>query len=498
MVIQKNVPTAKSDQNKPIEQKQNESQGAELIKLCTESGISFFLDDFNDSYASNPVGDHIELIQLKSKEFKYLLNRKYYDAYGKLLSSDAAIQVTTLFMAKAAHESNTRTLYRRVGLFNGNFYYDLVDSKWRAIEISKTGFRVLNKQPLLFQRTKNMNQQVIPSQSGSLSLFKKHFRFKQEHDRLLFIVYLVSCFIPDIPHPLLVFAGEKGAAKSTTMRMVRKIVDPARSDLMSLPSSDENLILSLANNYMSSFDNLDRITPDKSDLLCMASTGGAISKRTLYSDAEDTIISFKRCVTLNGINVVVSRPDLLDRSIILQLRRVPTDKRKTENEIWKDFDTDLPQLLGWCFITLSKAMGIYPNLVLKELPRMADFAKWGYAIAEAAGYSGQDFIDAYNKNQLQLNEEVLANDPVAAAILAFMNNKASWKGDWTTLLSTLDVLAKQKKININQKSWPRAAHSLSRKMNEIKSNLEQAGISFEIRRNSTKELTFYNQNVSAK
>ena len=42
-------------------------------------------------------------------------------------------------------------------------------------------------------------------------------------------------------------------------------------------------------------------------------------------------------------------------------------------------------MIGGAFTLLSKAMAIYPHVELNELFRMADFTRWGYAVAEAAG-----------------------------------------------------------------------------------------------------------------
>ena len=41
---------------------------------------------------------------------------------------------------------------------------------------------------------------------------------------------------------------------------------------------------------------------------------GAI-KRELYTDDEDVIYNFIRCIGINGINIGGLKPDLLDRSI---------------------------------------------------------------------------------------------------------------------------------------------------------------------------------------
>ena len=52
-------------------------------------------------------------------------------------------------------------------------------------------------------------------------------------------------------------------------------------------------------------------------------------------------------------------------------------------------------------------MAIRPAIRLSGRPRMADFAEWGCAIAEALGHSQNEFLDAYSDNTNSRNEEAL-------------------------------------------------------------------------------------------
>lgn len=471
-----------------------ETQAEALIDLCND--IECFRNEMDEPCAGIKINGHTEIMKMQSRRFKLYLHKLYYDAFMKPPNADSVQQALGHLESKAMFEGVGHKLARRVGELNDAYYYDLANDNWEAVRIDKEGFRVLSQPPLLFFRTKNMRDQAVPDPTGSLDLVKKHFRFRSEDDLILFSVYLVSCFIPNIPHPLLVLAGEKGAAKSTSLRMLRAIVDPAKSDLTALPTSRDDLVISLANNYMPCFDNLDTLSAEKSDLLCMACTGGSFSKRTLYTNDDETIINFQRCVALNGTNVVVTRSDLMDRSIVLQVSRISPAERKDEKQVWRDFNRDLPKMLGGCLNTLSKAISIRPSVKIANLPRMADFAKWGFAIAEAAGIGGERFLEAYSRNQMRSNEEILSSHPVALTLIRFMRNKRIWQGDWTTLLEKLEKVAEKMNIRVHQKSWPAAPHALSRRMNDLKSNLEQAGIFFDTRKNDTKILTLTNVNVS--
>ena len=262
------------------------------------------------------------------------------------------------------------------------------------------------------------------------------------------------------------------------MRKIRKLIDPAIRETMVLPKSIDELTLQLNKNYMPSYDNIDYLTNEISDILCMAATGGGISKRELYTNDEEIILSFRRCVVLNGINNVVSRPDIVDRSVIAELERIEKQERKDEATLWQEFDRDRPSILGGMFDALAKAMTIYPTISVKELPRMADYAKWGYAIAEALGLGGQKFLDAYNRNQDRVNQEVIADHPVASAVVAFMADRKEWTGTVAALLGNLNEMAHKENMDTKDRLWPKRANILGRRLNEVKSNLQDMGICF--------------------
>src|ERR1051325_1516252 len=125
-----------------------------------------------------------------------------------------------------------------------------------------------------------------------------------------------------------------------------------------------------------------------------AVTGIGNSKRRLYTDDEDVIYRYKRCIMLNGINISLTEPDALDRSILTEVARISNEERKEWTEVMAEFDQLKPKLFAFILDRLSKALQIKPNLQLKNLPRMADFAIWGEAIARAMGYGEMGLIQA--------------------------------------------------------------------------------------------------------
>lgn len=473
------------------------SQADMLIRVG--SNAELFSDDIEERYALVNVNQHNEAYKIDSRNFQLWLTKKFFEETGKAPGTDAMNQALGVFHMKAMFNGNKKNLSKRCAKFEGKIYYDLADENWRVVEVSKSGWSVINDAPILFAKNKNMKAQVMPEEFEDLKILNKHFRFKDKEDEILHMVDIVSKFIPDIGHPISVLFGEKGSSKTTSMKKDRSIIDPAQRDVISLPKSKEELALILSNNYFPCFDNLDNISPEKSDMLCMAATGGGFSKRKLYTDDEEVILYFKIPVSLNGINVVATRADLLDRSILLELERIPAEERKEENVIWDEFNNDKPKILGAIFITLSKAMRIYDDIKLDRLGRMADFTRWGYAIAEAAGIGGEKFLNAYINNQNRANEEALESNPIALAIIKLMNELVSnsWEGTITKLLWELNRVATRENINTYSKLWAKEANVLSRRLKEIKSNLEQVGINYVIKHHSEgKVITIINTNTN--
>lgn len=235
----------------------------------------------------------------------------------------------------------------------------------------------------------------------------------------------------------------------------------------------------LSNSYMVCFDNLSALNQEMSDLLCMAVTGGSLSKRALFTNNDEFIISLKRKVVITGILPVAKQSDLLDRSIIIELERVPDHLQVGEEVIRQRFEKDLPDILGICFQILSKALAIVDTLTFDRLPRMADFSRYGYAIAEAMGVEGQQFMDAYTHNQKMGVSVAIEANALAQAIVAFMQNRNEWQGKASDLLETLEHVCVNQHIDKSHHSFPKSASQLSQKVKLIKVDLEVKGIGVE-------------------
>jgi len=264
------------------------------------------------------------------------------------------------------------------------------------------------------------------------------------------------------------------------------LVDPGVVKTFSFPRGIDELIQQLAHNQVVFYDNISIIKDYISDQLCRAVSGSGSSKRQLYTDDDDIIHTFKRSVGFNGINLGATKPDLLDRGLIIELERIDENKQLKPEGLWKQFEELRSQLLGYIFDILAKVLewknnANGPQLNLTRLPRMAEFAEYGEMISRCMGNPSNLFINAYYKNIKLQSQEVLDSSVLASPILQLLVNRndEKWIGTPTELLSDLEYCAEQLKINTHSKLWPKSANVLSRRLKEIKINLKQICIEIE-------------------
>lgn len=454
-----------------------------LEAILSNKNIVLFHDEQKNGYISLEIEGHQEILSLKSKAMKRWVAHQIYTTQRKAPSGEIIKNVLSVLEGKALFEGEEIQLQNRVSWYNNELFYDLTNSNHQVVKINKDGWEVLDKAPIIFKRYPHNKTQVVPSKTGDINLLLNYVNIASPEHRLLLLVFLVSCFVPGIPHAMLVIFGAQGSSKSTLSKLARLLVDPSLIEVASFPHNQKELIQALAHHYFLFFDNVSHINEEESDTLCKAITGGGYTKRELYSDDEDIIYSFMRCIGMNGINLVTTRPDLLERSLLLELERIDSSNRKTENELYQSFFTDLPVILGGVFDVLVKALKIKPEIKIELNHRMADWTLWGCAIAEALGYSKEEFLNAYQNNLTKQNEMLLNDNVVATAIITFMEDQEQWKSTPTILLDKLVSHAMLKDIDTREKYWPKGAGALSRKLNELSTPLKQMGYSITISTN---------------
>ena len=478
---------------------EDKSQSHILIELAHANASLFFKDQHGIAFALIVLKqDRRELVEVESNKFRRFLAKLFYDNHKGIAKTEHINNAIQILQANIEYDGQTIPLSLRVAWKEDSICYDLADDKWRYVKITKDGWQIKdNDASILFGRH-NQVAQVLPNRNYEPDILDKFMRLtnvKDDKDKLLLKVYTISLLVPDIAHAMLIVHGEQGAAKSLLQRLIKQLIDPSRPILLTIHANRDEFVQQLSHNYVAYYDNVKNVPKWFTDEACKAVTGIGQTKRKLYTNDEDIVYEYKRCLGFSGINICLTEPDALDRSILIELMRIPRDKRKLESQILAEFEQIKPDVLGYTFDVLVKALQIKSNLQLNDLPRMADFALWAEAISQAMGYKPLEFINAYYENIGRQNIEAIESHPLAHTIAKYFEEEENegqdqgpkvLQGSPMEILDALEAFTQSHKISTDNKQWPKSPSALSRRLNQIRSNLlEGLGIEVTISRTTT-------------
>ncbi len=445
------------------------SVATKIIELCNDRGVELFHNG-DRAFASIIVNEHRETHKVPSAAFRRWLGREYYAAYQKAPNAAGVSDAMNVLAAKATHDGPELPVAVRVAEHGGDFYLDLADESWRAIKVTRDGWRVVDAPPVRFLRPRGVRALPCPEQGGALQELRELLNLQDDDDWALALAWLVAALRPTGPYPVLALSGEQGSGKTGACKHLRKIIDPNDAELRAEPRDPRDLIIAATNGWCVALDNVSKLDPQLSDSICRLATGGGLATRELYSDAEETIFSACRPVLLNGIGNVARRSDLLDRSIALTLPTIDEDRRLPEADLNRRFDDARPRILGALLDAVSAAMKRLPSIRLNKLPRMADFALWAVAAEPALGLPDGAFLRAYWANIGSANEAAIEAHPVGPVLLVFMESRETWCGTSGELLESLKCPSTVKH------DWPQSPQALSAVLRRLAPNLRRAGV----------------------
>jgi hypothetical protein len=412
-----------------------------------------------------------KVIPIENRAFERKLRVDFLEEKKSPPQTEAIRQILPI-IEETALKGDQIKLYNRVGKNMSAFYYDLGGDK--VVTVNKKSWETTEITQPLFKNLPHQQVQSEPKGGGNLNMIFDFINVKDEELRLLLKVYLVTCFIPEIPHPILYLRGGQGSGKTFASKIIKSLVDPSAVPVIGLLNEQE-LIQTLSHHYYVCFDNLSKLPQWASDVLCRACTGEGYQKRKLYTNDESVIYNFRRCILLNGIVDVINRPDLMDRTILMKLGNIDSKNRKPEESLMNEFDKAKPLILGACFNVLSKAMRYGRKQI--EHDRLADFYSWGVKIARALGYKEKDFKEAIKKNSLRQNLEIISANTFIRTIIEFMKNQKEWEGTMKELYQSLEASPLENSFDY---TFPRHWNKMREPLERFKPVLNSEGIEFTI------------------
>lgn len=384
---------------------------------------------------------------------------------------------------------------------DGTIWVDLADRVGRYAHVTPKGVRIEDKSPVSFFKPNGMlamPSPIIPSSDEECKAawdeFWDHLQLGEtDHDpKVAIFAWLMSAARPETLHTSLatakqpftrysigVVTSEHGAGKTSRQDAIRILVDPHAQANEKIHEKLDDVTIYCENTAVASFDNVSYIDGEMSNHFCRIATGSGSSKRTLFSDRDLTVFSCAKPIIMNGITDIVSRLDLLDRSVLIRLPKVT--KRMTDTEVAEAYQRIHARVLGALFHSMSRALRDAKTTVV-ENARMIESAQWAAAAEQVAGFEAKSVEKCYQATSDHAAATV-AEEPIVRALLAVIDEGKSIEGMAADILDKLTEHEKSK-LDKNEKlpeKWPKDHKALRSFLDRNKSALGLLGISIEVK-----------------
>ena len=455
---------------------ESDNPAAELVRLTCER-CELWHDSEGRGYASfeqeYEEQTHQEHWEINSSGFGEWLARLAHVELNVPLSGETLNTVKNTLNGKAKFDGREHPVFRRVGKTEMGYWIDICDGHWQAVCVTPAGWSISSSPMVRFVRGATARPLPMPLKDGTETPLWGLLNIPAE-DQSMVLAWILECYRCDTPYPLLEITGEQGSAKSSNQTLLRSLIDPNEVMLRGRPKTVEDIYVSAKNNHLLSFENLSSITSEISDALCTVSTGGGTAGRTLYTNAEETILKAHNPIILNGIGAVVLRQDLLDRTIGTCLPVI--QKRRTEQELQQAVSDQLPKIFGGILTLFADTLAILPSVEIpaEELPRMADFAMLGEAMFRALGEPSGEWLAAYRNHRKNSVRRTIDSSVVAVCCLKFIENDQQHEGTVKRLLEKLNAI-RETGIEHNE-YWPKSPRGLGDQLRRIAPSMRLVGV----------------------
>jgi hypothetical protein len=414
---------------------------------------------------------------VSSREFKSWITGEYYRDMGEGLTTESMNTILATIHAIAAHDSPEMPVsQQRIAAFGGRYYLYLADENQTVIEYSASGWHICENSPVKFVFDKYKAPLPIPRREGKIDKLWDLTRISDKADRLIVTITLVKGLVPGGTDPILAISGYASSGKTTSANYLRSLIDPFTKGkvLSKLPESSDHIAIHAQRRRILAIDNVSIISADQSDFLCTMSTGGGISKRELFSNQDEIILDVQNLIILTSIGNVVTKPDLLERSIVIDLTRITSEDRESEADLANGFDRGHGDMLGGLLNITVAALHHRDTTECPKYTRMTEFAHLGEGVQGYLKYAIGSVERRMAAGADIANEIAIESSPVASTLMSWIStHEGTWQGSASDLLNILKSHAKKSEL---AGTLPKTANSLSGELKKVESALFQSGI----------------------
>lgn len=455
--------------------------------------LDVFLGQDGKAYATMQEAPNAYALAVGSRLLNNEVRRLAHEANFALRRNDLH-DLNDHLKAHAEMSGKRRNVCYRVASIPDGIEIDIGDSHHTHVRVTPGNVEIVPAgSDTLFFRTPSSLAMVLPAEEGNLGLLNKYLNMS-DLSKVLFIAWLSYTLahpkIATSKFPILVLQGNQGTGKTSLCNnVIIKLIDPSSIGVQLLPTNPKDLAIAAQNSHVLCYDNIRAFRQSMADNLCVAATGGSITARQLYSDADQHVLNLHVALVLNGIHSFIDQPDLAQRCLPIELLPIPEEKRKPEAELMQEFQSDLPAIMRGLLDLIANVLAQLPSAEVTNPERMIDFVRWLAAMEKVAGIPAGIYQGAYSMTLQQGQLDSLLDDILAASLVEFVEEvvKDEWFGTPAKLLTALNRHASTS--TQRSREWPQNPISLSKRLKPLQAALLSQGVRIEFGRGKERVIT---------
>ncbi len=207
-----------------------------------------------------------------------------------------------------------------------------------------------------------------------------------DDQRRLLRVWILHLFVPALNpvRPIPLHEGVTGSGKSVMGEAIGRWLTGPDFEVMDLPAGDsakaeESLKLALCKRPLVVTDNVDSPSSWMEDFICRVATGVRMSRRRLYTNAEEVFFTPRAGLIVTSRDPHFRREDVARRLLPIRFRLIPEEERRSETEIRSELDARRAAIWADVLSELAGIQDAWPELkrTLKPSHSLADFSVFG-------------------------------------------------------------------------------------------------------------------------